>query len=75
MRPGCNTDPTDTVAVEGPEMTKFWKSSLIWQMSVLHLHILTSQAPLLTVVEESKYVMFSELTAPQLIVTEIKYKR
>ena len=67
-----NTNPTDTVAVEGPEITKFWKSSLIWQMSVLHLQILTSQAPLLTVVEESKYVIFSATCAPQLTVTKIK---
>ena len=55
-------------------MTKFWKSSLIWQMLELHLHIFTSQAPLLTVVEESKYVQFSAISAPQLSVTEIKQK-
>lgn len=37
--------PTDNVRVEGPEMTKVWKSSLIWQMLLLALQILALHLP------------------------------
>ena len=39
------TNPIEREFVDGPDITKFWKSSLIWQILELHLQTLTSQAP------------------------------
>ena len=51
--------------VDGPVMVKVLKSNRIWHTSELHLHTLAVQGPVLTVVLDSKYVVFSVVELPQ----------
>ena len=54
--------------VDGPLITNVLKSSLIWQMLVLHLQMLTRHSPL-SLPWDSMYVQFSEEVKPQLAET------